>query len=106
MQNCDESEKERKEKKTCFGEKFKMVKEEHLVFNLIPPEDLAIPDEALAVLLYGEGFVPTPKVDKEHFRLQASNTKKKLEKCANSQAKKLYQVAVKKHTAIVIQMPH
>ena len=69
--------------------RIKMVKEEHLVFNLIPPEDLAVTYEALAVLSYGEGFVPTPKFDREQFRLQAFNAKNKLEKCAISQAKKL-----------------
>ena len=69
--------------------RIKMVKEEHLVFNLIPPEDLSVPYEALAVLSYNEGFVPTPKFDREQFRLQAFNAKNKLEKCAISQAKKL-----------------
>ena len=68
-----------------------MVKEQHLVFNLIPPEDLTFPDEALAVLSYGEGFVPTPEVNREEFRLQAFNARNKLERCANNQAKNLQQ---------------
>ena len=68
-----------------------MVKEQHLVFNLIPPEDLTVPDEALAVLPYGEGFVPTPEFNREEFRLQAFNARNKLERCANNQAKNLQQ---------------
>ena len=83
--------KRNKRRKRALENRIKMVKEEHLVFNLIPPEDLAVPDEALAVLSNGEGFVPTPKYDREQFRLQAFNAKNKLEKCANSQAKKLEQ---------------
>ena len=55
-----------------------MVKEQHLVFNLIPPEDLTVPDEALAILSYGEGFVPTPKFNREEFQLQAFNARNKL----------------------------
>ena len=75
--------------KRILEKRIKVVKEEHLAFNLIPPEDLAVPYEALAVLSYGEGFVPTSKFDREQFRLQAFNAKSKLEKCTISQAKKL-----------------
>ena len=68
-----------------------MVKEQHLVFNLIPPEDSTVPDEALAVLSYGEGFVPTPKFNREKFRLQAFDAMNKLKRCENNQAKNLQQ---------------
>ena len=66
-----------------------MVKEQNLVFNLIPPKDLTVPDEALAVLSYGEGYVPSPKFNREEFRLQAFNARNKLERCANIEVNNL-----------------
>ena len=83
--------KREKRRKRALERRIEMVKEQHLVFNLIPPENLTVPDEALAVLSYGEGFVPTPEFNREEFRLQAFNARKKLEWCANNQAKNLQQ---------------
>ena len=59
------------------------------MFNLIPPETLDVPEESLAVLSYGESFVPTPNFNSFQFRVNAVNAKHKLEQLANVQAKKL-----------------
>ena len=63
------------------------MKEEHLVFNLLEPGEIEVPDAALAVLSYGEGFVPTPKFEDHQFRLEAHNAGNKLERLANTRAR-------------------
>ena len=60
--------------------------------NLIDPVLLEVPDEALAALSYGTGFIPTPKFDQFRFRLDGYNAKNKLERFANEKGKSLTQV--------------
>ena len=48
------------------------------MINLIDPDKLRIPNEAISVLSKGPGFVPTPKFDREKFRLDATNCENRL----------------------------
>jgi hypothetical protein len=79
--------KREKQKKKRLQRRINLVKEEHLVFNLLEPGEIEVPDAALAVLSYGEGFVPTPKFEDHQFRLEAHNAGNKLERLANTRAR-------------------
>ena len=86
--------KREKRKKKRLQKRIDLVKEENLVFNLINPAEVEVPDAALAVLSYGEGFVPTPKFDDHQFRLEAHNASNKLERLANTLARESRQPSV------------
>lgn len=84
--------KKEKKKRKRLEARVERVKRENLVFNLVAPEKLAVPDEALAVLSYGPGFVATPGFDQFRFRLDGFNARNRLEKLANDKSKKLKSV--------------
>ena len=86
--------KREKRKMKRMQRRIDLVKEENLVFNLIDPAEVEVPDAALAVLSYGEGFVPTPKFDDHQFRLEAHNASNKLERLANTLARESRQPSV------------
>ena len=52
--------------------------ESHSIINLIPKDKLEIPNEAIAVLVKGGGFVPTPKFDRDNFRIDSLNCSTRL----------------------------
>ena len=60
-----------------------------MVLNLVVPEKLAVPHEALAVFSYGPGFVPAPGFNQFRYHLDGFNAKNRLEKLANDQSQKL-----------------
>ena len=82
----NQKKRERRGKKR-LERRISKVKEESLVFNLIPPDVLEVPDAALVVLAYGEGFVISPKFNEFQFRLDAANARNKLERLANQRKK-------------------
>ncbi|KAL5270915.1 hypothetical protein ACHWQZ_G001543 [Mnemiopsis leidyi] len=86
--------KREKRKMKHLQRRIELVKEENLVFNLIDSAEVEVPDAALAVLSYGEGFVPTPKFDDHQFRLEAHNAGNKLERLANTFARESRQPSV------------
>ena len=74
--------------KTC-AKVAKLALETRSVINLIPEDKIKIPDEAIAVLIKGDGFVPTPEPDRDTFRLDGLNCSSKLATATNRLVKSL-----------------
>ena len=78
--------KRRKKQLKRVERRVRRVKEENLVFNLLDPEVLTVPDEAMAVLSYGDGFINNPSFDPLRFRRDGFTASNKLAHLANKLA--------------------
>ena len=58
----------------------KEIENQQSVINLISEDRVKIPESSLAVLTKGDGFVPTPRFNRNEFRLDAQNCQNRLGK--------------------------